>query len=90
MLRYKAGAQKTKDSPSAARPDAYRHARSVGEFFDLNPGLLRAARGDLGWNCSSPGFASPERHAPARLVEVRIARVVMAAASAQTSEGPNW
>ena len=63
MLRYKASARKSGES--AARLDAYRGARGVGEFFDIHPGPAAAARKDLGWHlsnglCSTPGYtASP-------------------------------
>ena len=49
-----------KGSASAARFDAYRHARSAGDIFDLHPGPPRVARDDLDWGlakqlCSTPG-----------------------------------
>ena len=47
VLRCEVEAQKKKGSVSAARLGVYRHARGVGEFFDLYPGPLRVARNDL-------------------------------------------
>ena len=65
-LHYKSCACKAAGSASAARFTAYRHAHSVGEFFELHPGPPGVARADLRWNlpnqlCSAPNFDPPGR-----------------------------
>ena len=49
-LRYKASAKKT--GASADRLEAYRGARSLGEFFDRHPRYAATARKDLAWDLS--------------------------------------
>ena len=94
-LQDKASAKKT--GASAVRLEAYRNARSVGEFFDLHPGSTTAARKDLAWDlnkglCSAPGFVAQGNLRVARLdpagtahAATSVAYAVMAAAS---SAGP--
>ena len=94
MLRYEAGAHNQEGSASVARLDAYRHARSVGEFFNLHPGPPGVARDRLGWNLakhlrSTPGFAPPERLKSARLEEIGVVYAAMAAASAKEPWEPS-
>ena len=83
VLRYRAGAQKT--GMSAARLDAYRSARSVGDFFDLHPRKVGAARRYLGYDprkqhCSTLWF-TPRFLRTAGLDPAGVAHAVMAAAS---------
>ena len=49
-FQYRASAMKSGES--AARPNACRGARSVDEFFYIQPGSATAARRDLGWDLS--------------------------------------
>ena len=82
-LRYASGSRRAAGSACAARTAAYRLSRSVGEFFDLQPGPPSAARADLGWNlarklCSAPGFQSPENLLSARVDSGRGSAVSLA------------
>ena len=84
LLRYEPSAKKS--GLSAARLNAYRSARNVGEFFDLHPGPAGQAGKDLAWDlskgyCSIPGFAVPRPLRSVRLGPVGKAHAIMRATS---------
>ena len=94
-LRYEASAKKT--GASADRPEAYRGASSVGEFFDRHPGSATIARKDLAWDlnkghCSVSGFVAQCNLKVARLDSTGAAHaatgVAYAVMAAVSSAGP--
>ena len=78
-----------KPGTSATRLDAYRSARSVGEFFGLHPGPTTTALKDLALDlfkglCSTPGFVAPRLLKSAWLDSAGVAHAAIAAPPADS------